>query len=284
MKQILIISGKGGTGKTVVTASLASLFKGKVIADCDVDAPNLHILMNNKINEKIPFKSGFTALIDEEECTECGKCYELCRFNAITENFKVDAVACEGCAFCSHICPVSAIEMVENLSGELFISTTDYGPLVHAKLGIGEENSGKLVTLVKHKAKEISRENNFNKILIDGSPGIGCPVISSLSGVDLALVVTEPSLSGIHDAQRVIGVATHFGVEVKVIVNKYDLNMDICNQIEKYCSDNEIELLGKIPFDENVVKAMVNGIPVVDYEDSPAREEILKIFEKLNGK
>ncbi len=193
MKQIVVISGKGGTGKTVITASLAALARSKVMADCDVDAADLHLLLNPKIKEKHEFRSGKTAIIDKKLCQQCGKCIAACRFNAISEDFTVDPVSCEGCGFCSHICPAEAIEMRENISGEWFISDTRFGPLVHARLGIAEENSGKLVTLVRQKAKESAENRGLDWVIIDGAPGIGCPVIASLSGVDCALVVTEPT-------------------------------------------------------------------------------------------
>ncbi|MGB3113344.1 MAG: ATP-binding protein, partial [Candidatus Omnitrophota bacterium] len=232
MKQIVVISGKGGTGKTVLTASLAALAKNKVMADCDVDAADLHLLLKPSIKERHEFKSGATAFIDKRLCTECGRCVAVCRFDAVSEDYAIDPVACEGCGFCYYACPVNAIKMQENATGEWYISDTRFGPLVHAKLGIGEENSGKLVTLVRQKAKEIAEKQRFDWVIIDGSPGIGCPVIASLSGVDFALVVTEPTLSGLHDADRVIKVARHFNIPVKVVINKYDLNVDMTNRIK----------------------------------------------------
>ena len=217
MKQIVIISGKGGTGKTVITGAFAALAQKKVMADCDVDAADLHLLLEPSIRERHEFKSGKTAVIDKEKCVKCGKCIEVCRFEAINEKFNVDGVSCEGCAFCSFACPVDAIKMEENISGEWFISNTRFGPMVHAKLGIAEENSGKLVSLVRKQAKEAAEKTAADWVIIDGAPGIGCPVIASLSGIDCAVVVTEPTLSGLHDADRVISVAKHFGVLTKLI-------------------------------------------------------------------
>ena len=290
MKQIVIISGKGGTGKTVITGALAALAKSKVIADCDVDAADLHLLLNPKIREKHEFKSGLTAVIDRKLCTDCGKCTEVCRFDAIKEHqstgahehrFVIDPISCEGCAFCSFICPAKAIKMERNVSGEWCVSDTRFGPMVHAKLGVAEENSGKLVTLVKRKAKEIAEKKNCNWIIIDGSPGIGCPVIASLSGVDCALVVTEPTLSGLHDADRVAGVAKHFGIPVKIVINKYDLNIDMAEKIEKHCRDNGIPLIGRIGFDKSIVEAMVAGKTIIEHQDGKTKQAISKIWAAL---
>ncbi|MBU0570549.1 MAG: ATP-binding protein [Candidatus Omnitrophica bacterium] len=282
MKQIVVISGKGGTGKTILTASFAALAKNKVMADCDVDAADLHLLLAPDVKERHPFKSGKTAVINNDICTACGKCRELCRFEAISKDYIVDPIACEGCAFCSYICPGSAIKMEENTTGEWFVSDTRFGLMVHAKLGIAEENSGKLVSLVRNKAREIAEEKGLDWVIIDGSPGIGCPVIASISGADYALVVTEPTMSGLHDADRVIQVSKHFKVPVKLVINKYDLNLDMSLQIERYCSENDVELSGKIGFDKNVVKAMVEGKTVIEYTDGKTTDQIKKIWEKLN--
>jgi len=298
MKQILIISGKGGTGKTIITGAFAALagnptrggslpagrrgaYGGKVMADCDVDAADLHLLLKPEVKERHEFKSGKSAVIDKRLCTGCGKCVDICRFRAISEDFIVDPVSCEGCAFCSHICPVGAIKMEENIAGEWFISDTRFGPLVHAKLGIAEENSGKLVALVRKKAKEIAEKNKVDWVIIDGAPGIGCPVIASLSGIDCAIVVTEPTISGLHDADRVIRVARYFKVLTKLIINKHDLNSDMTKEIEKYCSDNNVHVLGRIGFDRSVVDAMVNAKTVVEYDDCTAKKEISDIWNRV---
>lgn len=283
MKQIVVISGKGGTGKTIIAASFAALAKNKVMADCDVDAADLHLLLQPKIKERYEFRSGKTAKIDKKLCQQCGECITICRFDAISEDFTVDPISCEGCAFCSFVCPAEAIKMEENMSGEWFISETRFGLMVHAKLGIAEENSGKLVVLVKQKAKELAEKQNFDWVIIDGAPGIGCPVIASLSGIDCALVVTEPTLSGLHDADRVISVARHFKAPVKLVINKYDLNIDMAERLEKYCQNNNIELLGRVSFDESIVKAMVDGKTIIEYPDGKAKEEISEIWSKLQS-
>ncbi len=281
MKQIVIISGKGGTGKTVITGAFAALAKNKVMADCDVDAADLHLLLQPDIKERHEFKSGLKASIDKKVCQQCGKCIVACRFNAISQDFIIDPISCEGCAFCSYICPVNAIKMKENISGEWFISETRFGPMVHAKLGIAEENSGKLVALVRKQAKELAEKNNCDWVIIDGAPGIGCPVIASLSGIDCALVVTEPTLSGLHDAIRVMEVAKHFGVAVKLVINKYDLNTGMSEKIEKYCVKNGISLIGKIGFDKSVVEAMVEGKTIMEYKDTPVKGEVQEIWDIL---
>ena len=281
MKQLLIISGKGGTGKTVIAGALAALPKRQVIVDCDVDAANLHILMQPQIKERNDFRCGATAIIDAGRCTQCGLCRELCRFDAVSPDFTIDPVACEGCGLCQMACPSDAIEMKENISGQWFISDTRFGPFVHARLGIAEENSGKLVTLVKGKGQKIAEEQKADWMIIDGSPGIGCPVIASLSGVDCALIVTEPTLSGLHDAQRVFKVARHFGIATTLAVNKYDLSPEMTQKIEKFCQDNDIEVVAKIAFDRHVVDAMVNGKTILEDDDCIVKKEIINMWDKL---
>ena len=280
MKQIVVISGKGGTGKSVITGSFASLAKNKVMADCDVDAADLHLLLHPTVKETHEFSGGKTAFIDERRCTECGKCQEICRFEAIA-NYLIDPISCEGCGVCSHICPEKVIKMVDNLSGKWFVSETKYGSFVHAKLGIAEENSGKLVTLVRQNAKLIAEKEKKDFVIVDGPPGIGCPVIASLSGVDIALIVTEPTLSGIHDLERIVGVAHHFGIKGAVCINKYDLNLVMTQKIEEYCQNNNIELVGKIPFDISVIEALVRGLPIVEYSNNEVTHEIKNLWEKI---
>jgi MinD superfamily P-loop ATPase len=280
MKELVVLSGKGGTGKTSIVGSLAVLAKGKVLADCDVDAADLHLLLEPVIQQKHEFWSGQIAVIDEDKCTQCGLCQDLCHFKAI-EDFRVDPVSCEGCGFCYRICPAEAITMEENLSGHWFISDTKYGSLVHAKLGIAQENSGKLVALVRQQAKEMAEKQEANYIISDGPPGIGCPVISSLSGASLALLVTEPTLSGIHDLERVIGVCHHFGVPALVCINKYDINEDNTRQIENYCLRQGVEVASKIPFDNVVTEAMVQGLPVVEYSDNSVSREINLLWQNI---
>jgi len=280
MKEVVILSGKGGTGKTSIVGSFATLAKSKVLADCDVDAADLYLLLSPSVKDKNEFWSGEVAFIDEEKCTQCGLCQDVCRFDAIND-FKVDPISCEGCGFCSNICPVSAITMRENMAGHWFVSDTKYGPLVHARLGIAQENSGKLVALVKQQAKQIAERDGLDYIISDGPPGIGCPVISSLSGANLALLVTEPTLSGIHDLERVLGVCHHFGIPALVCVNKHDINEDNTRQIERYCQNQGVEVAAKIPFDTAVTEAIVQGLPVVEYSQSRAAREIEKLWGAL---
>jgi len=280
MKEVVILSGKGGTGKTSIVGSFAALAQNKVLADCDVDAADLHLLLSPSVKQENEFWSGQVAFIDEEKCTQCGLCQDVCRFDAI-DDFRIDPISCEGCGFCSHICPVEAITMKESLSGHWFISDTKYGHLVHARLGIAQENSGKLVALVRQHAKQIAERDGLDYIISDGPPGIGCPVISSLSGANLALLVTEPTLSGIHDLERVLGVCHHFGIPALVCVNKYDLNENNTRQIEDYCLNQGVEVAAKIPFDNVVTKAIVQGLPVVEYSQGKVTQEIESLWQTL---
>jgi MinD superfamily P-loop ATPase len=264
MQEVVVLSGKGGTGKTSIVGSFAALAKSKVLVDCDVDAATLHLLLQPAIREKHEFWSGQVAFIDEGRCTKCGLCQELCRFAAI-KDFNVDAISCEGCGFCSHICPAEAITMKENMAGHWFISSTRYGDLVHARLGVAQQNSGKLVALVRQRARELAKKQEATYIISDGPPGIGCPVISSLSGANLALLVTEPTLSGIHDLGRILGACRHFGIPALVCINKFDINEDNACKIERYCLGQGVKVAIRIPFDNVVTEAMVAGLPVVEY-------------------
>jgi len=263
VKELVVLSGKGGTGKTSLVAAFAALARGKVLCDCDVDAADLHLILQPTMRESHEFRSGQLAVIDEERCTQCGLCQQLCRFQAIRD-FKVDAKSCEGCGFCFRICPAGAITMQENLAGRWFISDTRYGPLVHARLGVAQQNSGKLVALIRQQAKQIAEENDLLYIISDGPPGIGCPVISSLSGASLALLVTEPTLSGIHDLERVVGVCRHFGVPALVCINKYDINEENTRKIEGWCCEQGLAIVGRIPFDNVFTESITKGIPVVE--------------------
>jgi MinD superfamily P-loop ATPase len=281
MKELVIISGKGGTGKTTFVASFAALTTQAVLADCDVDAADLHLLLHPTIKQREEFRSGVTAYIDPEKCTHCGKCQEVCRFDAIDDSHVVNTFACEGCRICWYVCPVKAIDMRENVCGEWFISETKYGPMVHARLKAAEENSGKLVALVREQAKYLAEEQGKSLVLIDGSPGIGCPVISSIAGATMVLVVTEPTLSGLHDLQRVAELTAHFSIPTGVCVNKYDLNHQISDEIKAYCSENKLRFLGKIPYDRIVVEALVHQIPIVEYSRNAIRETIARIWEQI---
>ncbi|MDY6967626.1 MAG: ATP-binding protein [Spirochaetota bacterium] len=280
MKQLTIISGKGGTGKTTVTAAFASLSDSHVMADCDVDAADLHLILKPEIEKSEDFQGGRTAVIDKERCTQCGECVNLCRFDAI-KNYTVDPISCEGCAFCSRACPEGAINMEQNLSGKWFVSHTRHGYMTHAKLGIAEENSGKLVTLVRQQARLIAEKEQSEYIIIDGPPGIGCPVIAAITGVDLLLVVTEPTLSGIHDLERVVGVARHFDIPALVCINKYDINLNNSKQIEEYCSQNMLQMAGKISYNPIVTKAMINKKSVVEYDCGELTEEVKEIWQNV---
>jgi MinD superfamily P-loop ATPase len=280
MKEIVVLSGKGGTGKTSIVGSLAALAERKVLADCDVDAADLHLLLKPSMKHDSEFWSGQVADIDPDKCSQCGLCQELCRFNAI-KDFKVNAMSCEGCGFCSHICPAEAITMKENLAGHLFVSDTRYGPLVHARLGIAQENSGKLVAQVRQRAKQIAQEQNLDYIISDGPPGIGCPVISSLSGASLALLVTEPTLSGMHDLERVLGVCRHFGVPAMVCINKYNIKAENTQEIERYYSTDSVAVAAKIPFDNIVTEALVRGVPVVEYSDGSVTLELKRLWDSV---
>jgi MinD superfamily P-loop ATPase len=271
-----ILSGKGGTGKTTITASFAALSENAVFADCDVDASNLHLLLNPEVKETVEFKGLKQAVIDPEKCTRCGLCVELCRFDAI-EEYRVDPIHCEGCKVCVVNCPAEAIDFVDRVCGHAYISETRYGPMSHARLTPGMENSGKLVTLVRQNAQRLAEENGCDLVLVDGPPGIGCPAIASLSNVEASLIVVEPTLSGIHDLKRALDLLRHFEVEPLICVNKYDLNTDNTDEITGFCEENGIAMVGSVPFDPEVTKAMVKGQPVVEYRpESPASVAIRK--------
>jgi len=282
MKEVVVLSGKGGTGKTSIVGSLAALVTNKVLVDCDVDAADLHLLLAPELNETEDFWSGQIAIINSEKCTQCGLCVELCRFSAI-EDFAVVPASCEGCRFCSHVCPVGAITMEERLSGQWFISDTRYGTLVHARLGIGQENSGKLVATVRQQAAQVAEQQGTDLIISDGPPGIGCPVISSLSGASLALLVTEPTLSGIHDLERVLGVCRHFHVPPMVCINKYDINEENTRAIEDYCRSQNVDVAARIPYDNVVTEAMVRNLPVVEYNHGSISQSIEQMWSKIAG-
>ncbi len=281
MKEVVVISGKGGTGKTTITASLAALWKDKVIADCDVDAADMHLLLDPTIQQKSDFYSGVEAVIDGDRCTQCGKCLDVCRFHAITPDFVVDSLACEGCGVCPYFCPMDAISLVERHSGEWYVSETRFGPMVHARLGIAEENSGKLVSLIRKKAKELAEQRGLDLILADGSPGIGCPVISSITGASLVVIVTEPTVSGVHDMDRVLGLAKHFQIPAVMVINKYDLNEEMTQITEARAKEYVAPVLGRIPYDPVVTRAMVQGKTVVEFQDGAVAQAIEEIGQKL---
>jgi len=280
IKQLAIVSRKGGTGKTTIAAAFASLAKNKVMVDCDVDAADLHLLLKPKILTQEKYFGGRSPHVDLKKCTQCGLCTELCRFNAI-DNGVVNPISCEGCGFCFHICPESAITMEEAFSGDWFISETSYGPFIHARLGIGEENSGKLVTVVRRKAVEIAKERNLGLILIDGPPGIGCPVTASLTGVNLVLAVTEPTLSGIHDLERILKLSDHFKIPSMVCINKFDINLHNAHQIASYCENNGSKIIGKIPYEPKVVEALVQKKTIMDYPCNEVQGIVHQMWEEV---
>ena len=282
MMQLTILSGKGGTGKTSITACFAVLAKNTVVADCDVDAPDLHLLLHPQVIKTQEFVGSKIATIDKTKCIECGLCREKCKFDAITGKLEVDAIACEGCDVCEIHCPVGAITLITRVSGNAFISKTQHGCMSHALLNPGESNSGKLVTLVRQNAKIIAEKEKCDLIIIDGSPGIGCPVIASVTGVDASLVVTEPTLSGIHDLERVLKLLGHFKVAPFVCVNMYNINTDNTNKILAFCEKEGIEVVGLIPYSPDIIRAMVNGKTILEYSpESSVAEEITNMWNKI---
>lgn len=284
MTEILVLSGKGGTGKTSVVGSLAVLVPNKVLADCDVDAADLHLLLAPGIRETNEFRSGVKARVRGDDCTGCGTCGDLCRFDAISLAqgvAVVDPLSCEGCGVCAEFCPVKAIDLDDCMCGHWFISETRFGPMVHAELGIGEENSGKLVSLVKRKTRELAEEAGADWILVDGPPGIGCPVIASVSGADLVLAVTEPTLSGLHDLERLLDLVRHFSIPAVTCINKWDLNPEVTARIEEFCGKRGVMVAGRIPFDPGVVKSLVAGRPFAEYDDGPAVSAVRELWKEI---
>lgn len=281
MKQLTVISGKGGTGKTSITAALASLTKNAVFADCDVDAADLHLIFKPEIKKTQAFHGLKIADIDKDKCIDCKKCFESCKFDAITKDIKLIKESCEGCGVCEYVCPADAIKMIDRDSGFSYISTTRFGPMAHAMLKTAEEASGKLVTVVRENAKKLAEEKNKDLIIIDGPPGIGCPVIASLTGVDLVLVVTEPTLSGIHDLERILDVAQHFEIPAFVCINKYDINVDNSQKIEQFCNEKNISIVGKLPYDIVMTKAMINQKNIIEFSDGKLSQSICEMWNKI---
>jgi len=283
MEKITVISGKGGTGKTTVVANLAYLAQDLVLADCDVDAPNLHLLLNPEVKQSNVFKSNKLAIKDQEKCIDCGICHEVCRFNAVDPiNYEIDSYKCEGCGVCVAMCPEDALSLKLLDTGQIYNSTTRFGPMIHARLKIGSDNSGKLVSEVREKAVDTAKVENKDLILIDGSPGIGCPVISSITGVDLVLFVTEPSKSGFSDLKRVAQVIKHFNIPALAVINKYDINEKISQQIEEYLIEENIELVGKISYSSDVVDSLRNAQLIVEKDkDNKVSNEIRDIWNKM---
>ena len=291
MKELVVISGKGGTGKTSIVAAFAALAKNAVLADCDVDAADLHLVLEPKVVRTNDFSGGKRATIVTEKCIGCGKCQELCRFDAIHLNgeandvvektFVIDPVSCEGCKVCVEFCPAEAIEFNDSINGQWFISDTRFGPMVHAKLGIAEENSGKLVTVIRKEAKKIAQEQKKDLLIVDGSPGIGCPVIASITGADMVLVVTEPTLSGRHDLDRVSELTANFGIKTLVCVNKADINQQLTGQISEEAGRRGLKVIGKIPYDEAFTRAQIIKASVIEYTGGSITEQIKALWRQV---
>ncbi|MEN8207745.1 MAG: ATP-binding protein [Candidatus Fermentibacteria bacterium] len=293
MKQIVILSGKGGTGKTSLTAALAheaADLHRLVLADADVDAANLEILLNPAKLDEFPFTGGYKASIDTDECTGCGRCFDVCRFSAVVppnssgKGWGINTIACEGCNSCVHQCPPEAITSARTIAGAWFVSESAYGALYHAEMNAGEENSGKLVTTVKNAAINKSREIPQSILLVDGPPGIGCPVIAACAGADLAVISTEPGVSAIHDLERILETVRHFGIAPAVCVNRSDINPGKTLEIEEFCEQKNIPVLGRIPYDPNVTRSMSRGLPVNAFDpSSPASTAISQIWRAINS-
>jgi MinD superfamily P-loop ATPase len=282
MKQLTVISGKGGTGKTSITAAIAALAKNVVLADCDVDAADLHLILKPNVKKTMGFHGIKISSVNKEACTECKKCYEHCRFDAIDENINIIKESCEGCGVCEYVCPVDTMKMIDRDSGFSYISETRFGPMAHAMLKTAEEASGKLVTVVRNNAKALAEEKKKDLIIIDGPPGIGCPVIASITGVNLVLIVTEPTLSGIHDLERIYDVACHFKIPAVVCINKFDVNLDNSKKIEDYCKSKKIPIVGKLPYDLIMTKAMVVEKSIVEFSnESSLCDRIVDMWEEI---
>jgi MinD superfamily P-loop ATPase len=291
MKELVVISGKGGTGKTSIAAAFASLAQKAVIADCDVDAADLHLVLSPTIRQQFDFSGGKQAAIIAEKCIGCGKCAKMCRFEAIHLNgrgndlvqktYTVNPVSCEGCKVCVEFCPVNAVDFKAVINGHWFISDTRFGPMVHAQLGIAEENSGKLVTLIRREAKRIAQEQNKDLLIIDGSPGIGCPVIASITGSDVVLVVTEPTLSGKHDLERVAQLTANFGIKTLVCINKADINPEMSASIADDAGKHGLKVVGKIPYDEAFTKAQIMKATLIEYTGGDIAEKIKAMWREV---
>ncbi len=285
--EIAVISGKGGTGKSSISAAFATLNDEVVLADCDVDAANLYLLFNPSQEEEEAFITGEKAFIDYPRCTNCGLCIDYCRFDAIAfinEKVSISEIACDGCRLCSRICPENAIKMVPNDKSMLYSGSFHNGRMVYGRLAPGEENSGKLVNMVREKAKQTAEENDLETIILDGPPGIGCPVISTITGVDKVVIVSEPTISGLHDMQRTVEIVQKFSLPAFVIINKYDLNTDMSDQIEDWCRQNRITIAGLLPFDKQMVEAMVMGKSITEFNpDNEISKKIKIIWNKITN-
>ncbi len=285
MNEIVILSGKGGTGKTSLSAAFATLNKKTIVADCDVDAADLHLILQPVNYYDRNFTTGHKAVIDYESCTNCGLCIDYCRFDAISinnEKVAISEISCDGCKLCSRICPSHSIQMIPSDKSRWFVGNYRNGKMVHARLAPGEENSGKLVNVVRKHAKEMAQETGWDTIIIDGPPGTGCPVISSVTGTNKSIIVTEPTNSGFHDMKRVLEITANFKVKSYVVINKYDLNESISIKIENWCLENNIPVIGKLVFDPEIVTAMINCQSITEWKPkSETSKEIISIYNKI---
>ena len=291
MKELVVISGKGGTGKTSIVACFAALAKNAVLADCDVDAADLHLVLEPKVKQSTDFSGGKQASIVTEKCIGCGRCFDVCHFDAVKRSsdadetvslaYRIDPISCEGCGVCVEFCPENAINFEDCVNGQWFISDTRFGPMVHAKLGIAEENSGKLVSLVRKEAKRIAEEEKKDLIIIDGSPGIGCPVIASVTGADLVLIVTEPTLSGKHALERVAQLTANFKIPTLVCINKADINPEISEKIERQAQGRGIKIAGRVRYEEAFTKAQIMKCSVVEYTGGAVSEDIKALWRNV---
>jgi len=294
LKEIVVISGKGGTGKTSLVASFAALARDAVLADCDVDAADLHLILQPDARRTQDFSGGRLARVIPDKCVGCGRCRDVCEFGAalldgpanevVAKTYRIDRVACEGCGVCAHFCPARAVAFEDAVNGQWFLSETRFGPMVHARLAPGEENSGKLVSLIRKEAKRVAEQQGRDMILVDGSPGIGCPVIASVTGADFVLVVTEPTLSGRHDLERVMELTMHFRISTAICINKFDINPRISDSIARTAESRGVSVLGRVPYDAVVTKAQLAGRSIVEHSDGPLRQQITSLWQAVaNG-
>jgi MinD superfamily P-loop ATPase len=291
MRELVVISGKGGTGKTSMAAAFAALACPAVVADCDVDAADLHLVLDPQVRQTSDFSGGKQAAIDPSKCIGCGRCAELCRFEAVRldgpanevigKTYVIEPVACEGCGVCVEFCPTKAIELHEAVNGQWFLSDTRFGPMIHARLGLAQANSGKLVTLIRRQAREIAEERRLDLIVVDGSPGIGCPVIASITGADLVLIVTEPTLSGQHDLGRVADLAANFGIRALLCINKADINPQMTEEIGAEARKRGIAIVGEIPYDDAFTKAQILKATIVEYTGGAIAERVKALWRQV---
>lgn len=287
IREVVVISGKGGTGKTSIVASFAAMAENPVLVDCDVDAADLHLVLNPEVRESGDFSGGKTARVQDELCNGCGKCYELCRFEAVVPQdgtppgYRVDPLMCEGCGVCAYFCPEKAIAFEDAVNGHWYSSLTRFGPMIHAQLGIAEENSGKLVSFLRKKARETAEKEGRSLILVDGPPGIGCPVIASVGGADLLVIVTEPTVTGEHDLARVVDLAAHFGVPAMVCINKADLNHEVSDRIAGWARERGLQVAGRIRYDKAFTRAQVNRSTVAESVAGGPADDLRHVWEQV---